>query len=73
MAPTDAVLPDRIHKLYAARVVYFLLCVHVGNENLNDISRVHVLHSRVFLYFGRIHWMAIWGAWRGQLQRLGRV
>jgi len=70
---TDAVVLDRIHKLYAACVLYFLLCIHVSNENLNDISRVHVLYSLVFLYFGRIHRMAISSAWRGQLQRLGRV
>jgi len=33
-------------------------------------ARVHVIvELNVFLYFGRIHWMAIWNAWRGQLQR----
>jgi len=73
VALTDAVVPDQIHKLYVVCVLYFLPCVHVSNENLNDISHVHVLHSCVFLYFGRIHWMVIWSAWRGQLQRLGRV
>jgi len=31
---------------------------------------VHMLN--VFLYFGRIHWMAISSARKGQLQRLGR-